>query len=138
MTEARTVVAADAGQLAVLTAFVQEFWRTQGLPQQAALPFELALEEAFINVVTHGTADATTAVVAVVLRRAGADLTLVVADDGPAFDPLTLPPPDLSASVEARPVGGLGVYLIRQMMDAVSYRRVDGRNELTMVKRFTG
>jgi serine/threonine-protein kinase RsbW len=59
----------------------------------------------------------------------------MVEDDGPAFDPLLLPAPDVAASLEERKVGGLGVFLVRQMMDAVSYQRVAARNQLRMTKR---
>jgi serine/threonine-protein kinase RsbW len=61
----------------------------------------------------------------------------MVEDDGPAFDPLLLPAPDVAASLEERKVGGLGVFLVRQMMDAVRYQRVATRNQLRMTKRLT-
>jgi serine/threonine-protein kinase RsbW len=65
-------------------------------------------------------------------------ITLTVEDDGPGFDPLSLPPPDVGASVTERAVGGLGVFLVRKMMDTVSYARVAGRNQLRMSKRLYG
>jgi len=65
-------------------------------------------------------------------------LTLMIEDDGPSFDPLLLAAPDVTASLEERRVGGLGVYLVRQMMDAVSYRRLGGHNQLSMTKRVRG
>ena len=61
----------------------------------------------------------------------------MVEDDGPAFDPLLLPAPDVAASLEERKVGGLGVFLVRQMMDAVRYQRVATRNQLRMTKRLS-
>jgi serine/threonine-protein kinase RsbW len=63
---------------------------------------------------------------------------MTVEDDGPQFDPLLLPPPDLTASLAERRVGGLGVFLVRQMMDAVSYQRVGRRNRLSMTKTLSG
>jgi anti-sigma regulatory factor (Ser/Thr protein kinase) len=59
----------------------------------------------------------------------------MIEDDGPSFDPLSLAAPDVTASLEERRVGGLGVYLVRQMMDAVCYQRVGARNQLSMTKR---
>jgi len=76
--------------------------------------------------------------VEVSLALTAAGLTLTVEDDGPGFDPLSLPSPNLSASVAERPVGGLGVFLVRRMMDTVSYARVAGRNQLRMSKRVHG
>ena len=63
---------------------------------------------------------------------------LTVEDDGPAFDPLSLPAPDLTASLEARRVGGLGVFLVRQVMDSVRYERRDTTNRLQMTKKMGG
>jgi serine/threonine-protein kinase RsbW len=126
---------ADAAQLPVLTRFLQDCWHAERLAADAAPAFELALEEVFLNVVTHGSPGGTVPTVEVVLRRRDGELALVVADDGPAFDPLTLPSPDLTGGVAERPVGGLGVVLVRRLMDLVSYRRIGGRNELTMTKR---
>ena len=57
-----------------------------------------------------------------------------VADDGRAFDPLQTPELDMSAPMEERARGGLGIYLVRKTMDAVAYRREDGRNVVTLTK----
>jgi len=136
MTEQRMSVASDAAQLPVLTRFLKDFWTAAGLPPAESVSFELALEEVFMNVVMHGSAATASQVeVSVILCDDG--LTLMVADDGPEFDPLLLPAPDVAASLEERKVGGLGVFLVRQMMDAVSYQRVAARNQLRMTKRLT-
>jgi serine/threonine-protein kinase RsbW len=58
-----------------------------------------------------------------------------VEDDGRPFDPLLVPPPDLTLPLERRPIGGLGIHLIRSLMDEVAYARHDGRNVLKMAKR---
>ncbi len=58
----------------------------------------------------------------------------MIEDDGIAFDPLIAPPPDLDSDIEDRPIGGLGVYLVKEMMDEVEYARADGRNRVTLVK----
>jgi anti-sigma regulatory factor (Ser/Thr protein kinase) len=63
------------------------------------------------------------------------EIALCLEDDGPAFDPLTAPMPDIDAALEDRPIGGLGIYLLREMMDALEYVRVEGRNRLTLRKR---
>jgi serine/threonine-protein kinase RsbW len=128
-------VPAEAAQLAVLTQFLQDFWAEERLPPEHALSFELALEEIFVNVVTHGApADKVPAVEVTLLLREG-DLSMTLEDDGPEFDPLSLPPPDVTAGLRERRQGGLGVHLVRQLMDAVTYRRVATRNRLTMSKR---
>ena len=133
--ESRTSVPGEAAQLPALARFLQDFCVTAELPPGAALPFEIALEEIFMNVVMHGSPAGRLARVEVSLALCDDDLTLAVVDDGPAFDPLSLPTPDVNAPLNARRVGGLGVYLVRQMMDAVSYAREGPRNRLRMSKR---
>jgi serine/threonine-protein kinase RsbW len=134
--EQRISVASDAAQLPVLTRFLEEFWSAAELPPAESIPFELALEEVFMNVVMHGSPGTATQVEVSVIMCDGR-LTLMVESDGPAFDPLRLPAPDVAASLEERKVGGLGVFLVRQMMEAVSYQRVAARNQLRMTKRLT-
>src|SRR5712671_3448147 len=124
MTERRTSVPSEPAQLPVLAQFLQEFWSAAALPPAQSLPFEIALEEVFMNVVTHGTPAGRQGRVEICLALADDNLTLAVEDDGPPFDPLLLPTPDINAGLEERQVGGLGVYFVRQLMDAVSYRRV--------------
>ena len=68
-------------------------------------------------------------------RRDGEELVLEISDDGKPFDPTQAPPPKLNAALEERRIGGLGVYLVRTMMDEIAYRRSDGRNHLVMRKR---
>jgi serine/threonine-protein kinase RsbW len=131
----RTQVPAEASQLPGLTRFLRDFWAAAALPPSAAHPFEVALEEVFMNVATHGSAAGRIACVEVNLVLEHGEFTLAIDDDGPAFDPLTLPAPDVHARLEDRRVGGLGVYLVRQMMDAVSYAREGAHNRLRMSKR---
>lgn len=132
------MVTAELAQLTQLMAFLQDFWSSAALPTAGCLPFELALEETFMNVVMHGSACGACRHVEVSLAMTAEGLTLTVEDDGPGFDPLSLPPPDLTTGLAERPVGGLGVYLVRQMMDSVSYARIGGRNRLRMSKRLDG
>jgi anti-sigma regulatory factor (Ser/Thr protein kinase) len=132
--EQRTCVPSEAGQLPVLAKFLQDFWSAAQLPAGQLLPFEIALEEIFMNVVMHGTPAGSKTSVEVSLALSGDSLTLAVEDEGPAFDPMTLPAPDVQAPLEERQVGGLGVYFVRQMMDSVSYARVGPRNRLRMSK----
>jgi serine/threonine-protein kinase RsbW len=132
--ERRMSVPGDAAQLPVLTQFLKEFWSSTSLPQEPAVAFELALEEVFMNVATHGSATGGPREVQVSLRREAANLAMTIEDDGPEFNPLTVPAPDLSAPLAERRVGGHGVSLVRQMMDSVTYQRVGGRNRLTMTR----
>src|ERR1700675_1523290 len=107
-----TSVPSDAAQLSVLTRFLREFWSPADLPPAETMTFELALEEIFMNVVTHGSPAGRVLRVEVSLALCDDCLTLMIEDDGPSFDPLPLAAPDVKASLEERRVGGLGVYLV--------------------------
>jgi serine/threonine-protein kinase RsbW len=122
-------------QLPETVAFLHQAWQDGALPEEAAFPFDLALDEVFMNVVRYAAGpDGEPREVTIVIRREGEIVSLVVEDDGPAFDPLTVPAPDVTASIEDRPIGGLGVFLVRRLMDDVAYARVSNRNRLTMRK----
>ena len=68
----------------------------------------------------------------------GGLLTLVSIDDGVSFDPTGRDPPDLEAALEDRDIGGLGLFLVRQMSCSMEYSRLDGRNRLSVTKRVGG
>ncbi|MFM1885795.1 MAG: hypothetical protein RL026_952 [Pseudomonadota bacterium] len=129
-------VAALAPQLEELNRFLGVFWQEAGLTEEGRLAFELALEEVFINVVTHGAHPGTSPPhVQLTLSHEGHRVRMVHADDGIPFDPLAQAAPDLDADLEHRPVGGLGIFLVRRMMDRVEYRHEAGRNVLCMEKQ---
>jgi serine/threonine-protein kinase RsbW len=132
--ERRASVPSEAEQLPVLALFLQEFWAAAKLPPAQSLPFEVALEEIFMNVVTHGTPAGSHGRVDVCLALRDNNLTLAIEDEGPPFDPLAVAAPDTGACLEQRRIGGLGVYFVRQLMDVVSYKRMGPRNQLTMSK----
>jgi anti-sigma regulatory factor (Ser/Thr protein kinase) len=97
----------------------------------------LAVEEIFVNIAKYAydgkSGDAT-----VRLQVETPWLVMEFEDRGKPFNPLDFPPPDVSASLEERPVGGLGIFLTVKMMDQVSYRRIDGKNCLSIRKNLSG
>lgn len=126
-------VPAHAAELAGLNQYLGEFWTAAGLPAESQFPFELALEEVFMNVVMHGSTPEHVPTVEVSLTRESDDVVLRIADTGPAFDPLDAPNPDVGAAIEDRPIGGLGIYLLREMMDEFTYARVHGADRKSVV-----
>ena len=125
------------GELRHLHAFLGDFWVRHDLPPGDAMRLELGLEEVFINVVTHGLASVEmgNAPVTVDLRLQDGSLELGVEDSGPAFDPLAQGPVDTTSGMATRQMGGLGIHLVRTMLDDVRYERVGDRNRLVMVAR---
>ncbi len=95
----------------------------------------LAVNEAVTNSLLHGYGEQPGAITVDVEADNG-DLWVRLIDDAPPFDPTSVPPPDINRPLEDRPLGGLGVHMMRQLTDELSYRATDdSRNELTFVKR---
>jgi anti-sigma regulatory factor (Ser/Thr protein kinase) len=134
---AEITLRADLSELTVLAEFVDRFAAAESLPSEIAFQLDLVLEELVTNCVAHGAAGATGGAIRVALERRGDLIEVAMVDDGAAFDPRTAPAPDLDAPLEERRIGGLGVYLVRQFVDEIDYRREDGRNHLRLRKRIT-
>ena len=95
----------------------------------------LAIEELVTNCIKYGYSDTKDHIVHFVLSMEDGALRIEVVDDGDPFNPLEAPPPDLSLPIEDRPIGGLGIHLLRELADDVSYERRDGTNRLRLTKR---
>ncbi|MFC3226358.1 ATP-binding protein [Marinibaculum pumilum] len=118
---------------------MEGFFARHGLPSDEGARMVLALDELVTNVMHHGgTGAQPVAEIEVSLDLAGDRVVAVIRDAGHPFNPLTLPEPDVEAPLEARPIGGLGIHLARQLMDVIRYRRDGDRNCLTLVKRLPG
>ncbi len=98
----------------------------------------LAIEELATNSLKYGYDDLAVHRIGIRLELAGAELRVQVEDDGRPFNPLEQPDPDLTLPAEARPVGGLGLHLLRGLFDRIEYRREGGLNRVTLVKRGAG
>ncbi len=107
----------------------------EGIDPALVTTFELAFDEVLANIVSYAYDDGGEHAIEVSCSWDGTTLSAEVVDDGKAFDPLRAPPPDLDSSLEERAVGGLGLFLVRELMDEVRYRREEGRNHLRLAKR---
>ncbi|HWX24524.1 MAG TPA: ATP-binding protein [Vicinamibacteria bacterium] len=99
--------------------------------------FSVALDEVISNIVNHAPPGQGPYRVSVEVYDRGRAIEAVVADDAPHFNPLATPEPLLDGSMETRPVGGLGIHLVRRLMDTVEYRREGGWNRLLLRKDVT-
>jgi serine/threonine-protein kinase RsbW len=133
-----SVPATDAGIKAALDA-LERLWAEQGVSRAVTWPVEVSLDEVLANVVHHGLEGrGESARVELELSLQPGDpprCEVRVADDGPAFDPLQAAPPDTSLGIDERPIGGLGIELVKRLMDEIEYERRDGRNHLRLVRR---
>ena len=121
--------------LAQIRRFVQESAEAFGVAARDVPNVLLAVDEAVTNVILHGYAGHGGPIEIVVSRLPGA-LVIRLHDEARPFDPTGVPAPDLTIPLVERAPGGLGIHLIRQIMDELSYRRrPGGGNELTMIKQ---
>ena len=119
-----------------LSRLVEAFGEVEGLSTEAVFSMNLALDEVVTNIIRYAHEDDGRQHLIVVRLALDQDmLTAQVEDDGRAFNPLEAPPPDMGATIEDRPIGGLGIHLMRSVMNSVEYQREDGRNVLIMKKK---
>ncbi|MDE0066884.1 MAG: ATP-binding protein [Acidimicrobiaceae bacterium] len=122
----------DPSELERMAGAVEEFAEQQDWSPEVVFKVNLVLEELVVNVMTHGSHEGL-AEIEVTVTSSEDLVSIRLSDNGIAFNPLTdAPDPEVTGSVEDRHVGGLGVHLVRTMMDEVSYQRENGRNLLTM------
>ncbi|MFH1138157.1 MAG: ATP-binding protein [Pseudomonadota bacterium] len=119
-------------ELPRLTKNTANFLQAKGFSHKTIFYAELALEEIVTNIIKYGYEDHAPHVISVFFETDSREITIVCEDDGHAFNPLHAPPPDLDAPVLERKVGGLGIHLVKEMMDYVVYRREEGKNIVTM------
>ena len=119
----------------------REPWRSWGSakswPESLTFKVNLVLEELGLNILTHGSkGQERRPEIEIVLTSEEDALTIEVVDDGQPFDPLEdAPNPSVDSGIEERNIGGLGIHLVRTMMDDLHYQRDDGKNRLTLVAR---
>ncbi len=112
---------------------IEELGEKEGWDPGVVFKINLALEELGLNVMSHGY-HPDLQDIQVTLSSSPDAITVEISDNGLPFDPLSdAPEPDLSSPVEDRPIGGLGVHLVRELMSSMSYRREHGRNYLCLV-----
>ena len=124
----------DIKQVSQLEGWLETVSRELECPESLIPSLNLALEEAVTNVILYAYPKGIYGPVELDASREGDSLKFVLSDSGKPFDPTARPDADINASLEDRQIGGLGIHLVRSIMDAVSYEYRDGRNILTMTK----
>lgn len=134
---ASLTIPADLNEILTISAALESLMQAHGFPEEDILDTQLAVEEAVTNSIVHGYGG-TTGTVTVSLDVTRSRSRIRIEDEAVPVDPLSLPEPELEGDLEERQLGGLGVFLIRQVMDEVSYRYEDGKNILSLIKRKKG
>ena len=129
---------ADLSQIATIHGFVEQVGKDQDLDGQTLHTLHLVIGEACTNVIEHAYGRQG-GPMEITLEARDDYVRVIIRDWGVAFDPAKVPIPDIGAPLEKRPLGGLGIFLMYQMMDDVHYHfSVEDGNTLIMVKRTQG
>jgi len=130
----RMSVGADPGAVEKVNAALAGLAEANALAPDVRRSVTVALDELLANALSHGAAGRDPCSVTVEVELDQERMTVTVTDDGTPFDPFGQDAPDTTLSVEERPIGGLGLHLVGQLMDKVSYQRRDGHNVVVLVK----
>jgi serine/threonine-protein kinase RsbW len=123
-----------ASELATLCERLERIAEQLKLSRRSVFEINLALDELFTNIISYGYTDRDEHTVRICIGAEGDRLTIVMEDDGVPFNPLERPPPDTPCRIESCKVGGLGIHLVKNLMDEAGYHRCDGKNVLTLAK----
>lgn len=134
----RMTIGTDRGEIARVSAAFAEFAAAHALPAAVRRSVHVVLDELLSNTIGHGFAGRDGGVVTVEAVLGTDRVCVTLTDDGRPFDPFARAAPDTAIPVEQRRIGGLGIHLVRNLMDEVSYHHRDGRNVVVLTKRLPG
>lgn len=133
--EKSIILANDIAEISKLNQFIEEVGDEFSLAPDLVFNLTLVMEEAVVNVINYAYPKEEHEKIYVSARLHGGSIIMVIADNGKEFDPTLAPEADITLSAEERPIGGLGIFLIRNIMNEVKYERIEGRNILTLEKK---
>ena len=125
----------DIQEVPLLATFVEGVCEEVGMDAATTMQMNLAMEEAVVNVMNYAYPIGEKGEIAIEATTDNGMLNFVIKDSGTPFDPLAKEDADTTLSAEERPIGGLGIFLVKQIMDNVSYEYKEGKNVLTLSKR---
>lgn len=130
-------IEAKVENLPEVLAFTDALLEAAGCPMRPQTQIDVAVEEIFVNIARYAYPGETgEAVITIEILSDPAAVKITFADGGIPYDPLAKEDPDITLSAEERPIGGLGIYMVKKTMDEVSYKYKDGQNAFTMIKKF--
>ena len=133
--EKSIILANDISEIGRLYEFIEEVGNEFSLAPDVVFNLNLVLEEAVVNVINYAYPKEEHQSIYLSARMHDGSIVLVLTDTGKEFDPTAAPEVDVTLSADDRQIGGLGIFLIRQIMNEVKYERIEGKNVLTMEKK---
>ena len=121
-------------EVARFSAFIKETTEKLGIEKSLARQLRLAVEEAVVNVINYAYPAGKEGDITIKIMSNGNTLRFQIIDAGVLFDPTMKEKADTTLSAEDRQIGGLGILLVRELMDSINYERIEGTNVLTLIK----
>ncbi|MBR5706483.1 MAG: SpoIIE family protein phosphatase [Bacteroidaceae bacterium] len=125
----------DLKRVPRLNTFIDEVCEANGFDMATTMQINLAIEEAVVNVMNYAYPEGTKGDITIEAKANKTEMSIIISDTGKPFDPTAKAEVDITLSAEDRSIGGLGIHLIRQIMDNINYERIDGHNVLTLMKK---
>jgi len=130
------VIRNNVKEVSKLSEFMKSVMENVGIEKPLDRQLQLAVEEAVVNVIDYAYPVGQEGEIEICVMSDGKTLKTVIIDSGVAFDPTAKEKPDTTLSAEDRQIGGLGILLVREIMDSVNYERINKQNILTLTKKF--
>ena len=126
---------AKTDALSDVLGFVDEMLQSYDCPMKIQMGICVAIEEVFVNIAHYAYPSGNgEALIEIETDNVTKSVKITIEDQGIPYDPLKKEDPDITLSSEERPIGGLGIYMVKKSMDEVSYEYTDGKNRLTIKK----
>jgi serine/threonine-protein kinase RsbW len=125
----------DLGEIDRCLSALDEFCARFSLSHEIRRAVSVSLDEVLSNIIIHAFPDDDEHLIEVDMAADREHFRATVEDDGIEFDPFAHPHPDTTSDIESRQLGGVGIHLVKALMDHASHRRVDGRNIVILIKR---
>lgn len=133
--EKKLILQNEVEQLSKLSDFIDSIAEELSIDSSMAMSLNLAIEEAVTNVVMYAYPEGEVGNVVIIANFTEGMLIFTISDNGIPFDPTSKTDADVTLNVEERPIGGLGIFLVKNLMDFVGYERKNGYNILTLKKK---
>lgn len=124
----------QVGELERVAVFIEEICEELGLGMELQMNLNLVMEEMVSNVIFYAYPEGTDAEIELMAENEGKELTFVLSDQGRAFDPTLKEDADIDVNPIDREIGGMGILIVKNIMNQVTYQRLEGKNLLTMKK----
>lgn len=133
--EKSIVLANEISEISRLGDFIEDIGNEFSLAPDVIFNLNLVLEEAVVNIINYAYPKEEHEFIYLSAKMHDGSIVIVLTDTGKEFDPTMAPEADVTLSADDRQIGGLGIFLIRQIMNEVRYERIDGKNVLTLEKK---